>query len=294
MSKIVITTDSGLDPINEDTMISGQITRDNIDNFRDVKEISNRRILEELKEHTFKTSSPIMGDYYDMFEKYLEDGNDIIHLCMSSGISEGSVNAPNMVANDLMDEYENKIYIVDTLNATTGGTLINEYAKELVEKGMSVEEIITELNRFKKYIQTSFYVPNPEGFIKSGRDKSSMCAKDKALLLGAKATKLAGIKFRVDFNDEGNLYTKNLMRVKTSLGMLKMVKEIVNETNIESYDPSYVVVGNVEEKDVSMDELTDYLNGLEYFNKVIRQDINGVVACYGSEDLCGISLIKKP
>ena len=73
-----------------------------------------------------------------------------------------------------------------------------------------------------------------------------------------------------------------------------MLKEIVNESNIESYDPAYVVIGNILEKDVSMDELIDYLNSFKYFNNVIRQDINGVVACYGSEDLCGISLIKKP
>lgn len=33
---------------------------------------------------------------------------------MSSGISEGSFNSASLAANELNDEYENKIYVVDT------------------------------------------------------------------------------------------------------------------------------------------------------------------------------------
>lgn len=295
MNRVVITTDSGIDPINEDMMISGQIIKNNKETFRDIKEITPREIIEQSKQgDVFTTSSPILGDYFDKFQEQLENENDVIHLCMSSGISEGSVNTPNIAANELNSEYDNKIYVVDTLNATTGGTLINEYAKMLVKQKLSTKEIVDKLNTFKEYIQTSFYVPYPAGFIRSGRNKGDQCLKDKALSLGGKITQMTGIRLRVDFNSRGNLYPKSMMRCNVPVGMTKFIKSIVNDKTIESYQPDYAVVGNVLEKDVQMEEIVRYLEQFKYFKNIINQSINGVVACYGSEDLCGISLIKKP
>lgn len=294
MKKIIITTDSGIDPINEDNMISAQIIKNNRETFKDIVEISPSTILQELKEgHTYKTSSPIMSDYLEKFEQILQDGNDIIHLSMSSGISEGSVNTSNLVADMLNEDYDNKVNVIDTLNGATGGTLINEIAKDYVNKKYKIEEVVEKLNEIKTRIITSFYVPNPTGFIRSGRNKSELCTKDKALLLSSKIVNRVGIKFRVDFNDEGNLYTKSLMRCKNSSGMLKLVKEIINDKTIELYDPNYVVIGNILEKDVSMEEIKDYIKEFAYFKNIINKNINGVVAAYGSEDLCGISLVKK-
>lgn len=295
MKKIVITSDSGIDPINEENMISGQIIRDGLDSYRDIVEITPSAILKQSKEgHKFKTASPILSDYQEKFEELLEYGNDVIHLSMSSGISEGSINSSNLIANMLNSEYENKVYVVDTLTGATGGTLISEIAESYKEAGMNTKEIVDELNRIKKNIHTSFYVPNPKGFIESGRDKSELCMKDKALLHGATLAKKAGIKFRVDFNDEGNLHTKSLIRTKNSIGMLKLLKTLVNDETIEQYDPNYIVIGNILEHDISMSELEEYIKQFNYFKHVINKNINGVVAAYGSEDLCGISLLKRP
>lgn len=294
MEKIVITSDSGIDPINEKNMISGQIIRDEVDSYRDIVEITPSAILKQSKEgHKFKTASPILSDYQEKFEELLEDGNDVIHLSMSSGISEGSINSSNLIANMLNSEYENKVYVVDTLTGATGGTLISEIAESYKGEGMTTKEIVDELNRIKKNIHTSFYVPNPKGFIESGRDKSELCMKDKALLHGATLAKKAGIKFRVDFNDEGNLHTKSLIRAKNSIGMLKLLKTLVNDETIEQYDPNYIVIGNILEHDISMSELEEYIKQFNYFKHVINKNINGVVAAYGSEDLCGISLLKR-
>ena len=213
---------------------------------------------------------------------------------MSSGISEGSFNSASLAANELNDEYENKIYVVDTFTGATGGTLISEIAEHLRRKGYDAKKIVNYLNDIKKRIASSFYVPDPKGFIRSGRNKSELCKKEKALLIGLKTAVIAGIKFRVDFNDEGNLYTKNIFKSKRKDGMINFTKNIVNNENKESFESSAVVVGTLNEKYVNMDDIVTYLEDLHYFDRVIRRDINGVVASYGCDDLCGISLIKKP
>lgn len=76
--------------------------------------------------------------------------------------------------------------------------------------------------------------------------------------------------------------------------MMNFTKNIVNNENKESFESSAVVVGNLNQKYVNMDDIVTYLEDLHYFDRVIRRDINGVVASYGCDDLCGISLIKKP
>lgn len=294
MNKIVITTDSGIDPINTENMIPGQIVENNQKCYRDMFDITPQQILEKTKLGSkFKTASPVLTDYEDKFRQLLKENDEIIHLSMSSGISEGSVTSSKLIDTDLNEEFGERIHVVDTFTGATGGTLINEIANNLVNEGYSTKEIINILNDIKTRIHTSFYVPNPEGFIRSGRNKSELCLKDKALLIGAKVSIMAGIKFRVDFNNEGNLYTKGIIRKKINQGMIKIVEDVINDRNKEVFENKYVVIGNVNEDKVNMQEIIEYLKSLNYFDQIIRKDINDVVACYGSNDLCGISLVKK-
>ena len=295
MEKVIVTCDSGVDPLNMDNMIPATIIENKDKTYRDVIDIDSKTILEKTKDgSTFTTASPILSDFIDKFESILKDKKDVVHLSMSSGISEGSFNSASLAANELNDEYENKIYVVDTFTGATGGTLISEIAEHLRRKGYDAKKIVNYLNDIKKRIASSFYVPDPKGFIRSGRNKSELCKKEKALLIGLKTAVIAGIKFRVDFNDEGNLYTKNIFKAKRKDGMMNFTKNIVNNENKESFESSAVVVGNLNQKYVNMDDIVTYLEDLHYFDRVIRRDINGVVASYGCDDLCGISLIKKP
>lgn len=294
MNKIVLTSDSGIGPTNEQNMIPALIVENGEKTYKDCLEINSSKILEKIKEGSvFTTSSPLLGDYYNMFSKILENGDDVIHLCMSSGISEGSYNSAFLTANTLNEEFNNKVYVIDTLNGATGGTLIYNIADDLIREGHSAKSVIEYLNLLKNNILTSFYVPDPKGFIRSGRNKSELCIKDKAILMGLKTALIAGIKFRVDFNEDGNLYTKKIFKSKKKDGMMRLTQNIINEQNKYQYDPKIAVVGTVKERYVLLDDIIAYLEDLHYFDKIIRKDINGIVAAYGSEDLCGISLVKK-
>lgn len=294
MNKIVLTSDSGIGPTNEQNMIPALIVENGEKTYKDCLEINSSKILEKIKEGSiFTTSSPLLGDYYNMFSKILENGDDVIHLCMSSGISEGSYNSACLTANTLNEEFNNKVYVIDTLNGATGGTLIYNIADDLIREGYSAKSVIEYLNLLKNNILTSFYVPDPKGFIRSGRNKSELCIKDKAILMGLKTALITGIKFRVDFNEDGNLYTKKIFKSKKKDGMMRLTQNIINEQNKYQYDSKIAVVGTVKERYVLIDDIIAYLEGLHYFDKIIRKDINAIVAAYGSEDLCGISLVKK-
>lgn len=287
--KTIITKDSGIDPINEAYVIPAIVRKDFKLEYKDGIDITSTDVLKGLEEgHIYQTAAPSIEDYDKTFRDALKEGDEVVHLSMSSGISEGSVNTANVMANSVSPE---KISVIDTKTAATGGTLIDIYAEYLAKEGLSAKEIVKELEEYKKTIQTAFFVPNPIGFLNSGRDKTdeSMTMKFKRLGLGA--LQKLGYKYRVDFNEEGNLNIEGMMRGTSQTKAYEMVQEIVNDDTIEMYDSSTVVLGTVAEGVVDMEALENYLK--KYFNYVVRRDIGATVAAYGSKDLIGLSLKRK-
>lgn len=287
--KTIITKDSGIDPVNAAHVIPAIVRKDFKLEYKDGIDITSTDVLKGLEEgHIYQTAAPSIEDYDKTFREALRCGDEVVHLSMSSGISEGSVNTANVMANSVSPE---KINVIDTKTAATGGTLIDIYAEYLAKEGLSAKEIVKELEEYKKTIQTAFFVPNPIGFLNSGRDKTdeSMTMKFKRLGLGA--LQKLGYKYRVDFNEEGNLNIKGMMRGISQTKAYEMVQEIVNDDTMEMYDSNTAVLGTVAEGVVDMETLENYLK--KYFNCVVRRDIGATVAAYGSKDLIGLSLKRK-
>lgn len=76
-----------------------------------------------------KTSQVSIGEYIEFFTPFLKEGKDILHLCLSSGIS-GTYNSAQLAKEQLQEEFpERKIHIVDSLAASSGyGLLVTEAA----------------------------------------------------------------------------------------------------------------------------------------------------------------------
>jgi len=297
MKKIVLTTDSAMCPIKKEDsiIIPTQIIDSNNKSYYDNGEISNKKILEDMDNGLiFKTSSPLLGDFEKTFRSVLEEGKDIIHLSVGSHISQGSVNGANLIANELNEEYENKVYVVDSLNGATGGTLLYELAyEEILNSKLPTKKIVDKLNQLRKSIKTSFYVPNIDGYVRSGRDKTKSSLKNTVLSTTSKLAKLGCFKFRVDLNNDGELYLKKFFRSSAEQGMQKMVMDIVNEKNIETFDKKLVAVGSLYKDKVDLEKIKSYLKSFKYFDNIIENDIGSVIAAYGCNDLCGIALMKK-
>ena len=297
MNEIVLTTDSGICAKKKDDsiIIPAQIVVNGENSFSDDGRISNKEILEDMKQGIiYKTASPLLGDFENVFRNGLEQGKDVIHLSMGSGISQGSVNGANLIANQLNQEYKNQVYVIDSLTGATGGTLLYEIAyNKIINSNKPSAEIVKDLESLKTILQTSFYVPNIDGFRNSGRDKTTSHLKDGVLAATSKIAKIAGLKFRVDFHENGDLFLKKIFKSNNVNGMKKMVFDIVNENTFENFDPSYVAIGSLYKNLVDLNIIKEYLKSFNYFQNIIEQDIGPIIAPYGCDDLCGISLVKK-
>lgn len=84
-----------------------------------------------------------------------------------------------------------------------------------------------------------------------------------------------------------------MFRSTQTSGIEKMVSEIVNDKTIENFDPRFVAVGNLYNDKVDMEKIKEYLRSFKYFDNIVEREIGSVVAAYGCNDLCGLSIMKK-
>lgn len=116
-----------------------------------------------------KTSQVNADEYESYFRKFLDEGKDILHLCLSSGIS-GSINSAMIAKSALEEEYpDRKIYIADSLAASSGFGLIMDKLADLRDEGMSVDELYKWTENNKAKLNHWFFSTDLTFFIKGGR-----------------------------------------------------------------------------------------------------------------------------
>ena len=116
-----------------------------------------------------KTSQVSVGDYEALFEKNLKDGKDILHVTLSSGIS-GTYNSACVARDELKERYpDRKIYLVDSLAASSGYGLLMETLADLRDSGMGIDELYRWAEENKLKLHHWFFSTDLTFFIKGGR-----------------------------------------------------------------------------------------------------------------------------
>lgn len=107
--------------------------------------------------------------YREKFDEMTKNGDSVIVICLSSGLSgtyNQAVNASKSFKN---------VYVIDSLNACVGERLLTEYAIRLVHENKPIEEIVSLLNEKKKNIKV-FALLGTLKYLKKGGRISSFTA----------------------------------------------------------------------------------------------------------------------
>ncbi len=116
-----------------------------------------------------RTSQVNVDEYETYFRKFLEDGKDVLHLCLSSGIS-GSVNSARIAGENLRAEFpERKLYIVDSLAASSGFGLIMDTLADKRDEGMGIDALYKWVEENKRKMHHWFFTTDLTFFVKGGR-----------------------------------------------------------------------------------------------------------------------------
>ena len=116
-----------------------------------------------------KTSQINADEYEQFFEQFLKEGKDILHVSLSSGIS-GTINSANIAKSNLEERYpERKIYVVDSLAASSGYGLLMDGVADKRDAGMSIDELYDWVNSRRLNLRHWFFSTDLTFFVKGGR-----------------------------------------------------------------------------------------------------------------------------
>lgn len=157
MSKVAIITDSnsgitqkeaekrGIFVLPMPFYINGELHFEDID-------LTQEQFYKELENDAdISTSQPAVGDVLDLWNKVLEEYDQIVHIPMSSGLS-GSCETAMMLAKD----YEGKVFVVNNQRISVTQKQAVYEAKYMADNGMDGAEIQKILLDYK--LESSIYI----------------------------------------------------------------------------------------------------------------------------------------
>jgi len=108
--------------------------------------------------------------FIDAYKKVIDNGDEAIVITISSKLS-GSYRNAVLGAKEL-NAYENKIYVIDSLNASIGERLLIQYALKLINEKKNIKDIVSELNKKKTDIKFLAMLDTLKYLKKGGRISS--------------------------------------------------------------------------------------------------------------------------
>jgi DegV family protein with EDD domain len=160
------------------------------------------------------TSQVNVDEFVNFFEPILSQGTDILHIEMSSAIS-GTYNCARMAREELLEKYpERKLYLVDSLGASSGFGLLVDTAWEMIQGGASAEDVYKWLEDNKLNVHHWFFSTDLKHYKRGGRISATSAA------LGT----LLNICPLMNMNDKGELKPREKIR-----GKKHVIREIVDK-----------------------------------------------------------------
>ncbi len=168
-----------------------------------------------------KTSQITIGEYEEYFETMLKEGKDVLHLTLSSGIS-GTYNSACIARDELSVKYpERKIYVVDSLAASSGYGLLMETLADMRDSGMELDVLHDWVNENRLRLQHWFFSTDLTFYIQGGRISKTSGFIGSVLSICP--------LLNVDF--EGRLIPREKIRTKK-----KVIERIVEQMEANAQD----------------------------------------------------------
>lgn len=281
MNKIKITCDSTCDLTAElyekydvEVMPLGISLGD--DFYHDGVDMSAKGIFEYVDKigSLPKTSAASIGEYSDLFEKYVDQGYEVIHINISSEFSACHQNAC-IAAREI-----GHVYPIDSRNLSTGSGHLVIAAAELVKEGYTAAEIADKLNEMQTRVDASFVLQTLDYLRKGGRCSSIVALGANVLQLRPEievvnGSMKVGKKYRGKMERSITDYVKGRLEGRTDIQLNRIFVT-------HSHVPAEIV-----EKVVAL------VKELQPFAEVIETTAGCTISCHCGPCCLGVLFFKK-
>lgn len=180
-----------------------------------------------------KTSAVNVENFKELFKPELENGNDILYIGFSSGLST-TYNSGRIACEELAEEYpDRKLIAVDSLAASAGFGLLIKLAADKKTSGASIEEVAEFAEKTRSNLCHWFTVDDLKYLKRGGRVSPTVA------FVGG----LLGIKPVMHVDDEGHLI--NVSKVRGRKAALETVAAKFGESALDNTaGPVYISHGD--------------------------------------------------
>lgn len=234
------------------------------------------RWSEETKE-TPKTSALSLYDAKEYVKKAMEKGEEVICFCISEAMSS-CYSVIHMAVAEL--EAEDKVFVVDSRNLSTGIGLQILEAVKLTKEGLRAEEIVKKIKEIQPQVRASFVVDSLTFLHRGGRCSS-------AAALAGNTLKLHPCISVID----GKMQAGKKYRGKMDKVILNYVEDLKLELSKAQKEHIFITHSGC---DVSLIEsIKKELEDLNYFENIHVTQAGGVIASHCGPGTLGVLYLAK-
>lgn len=117
------------------------------------------------------TSQPTPYAFEKAYKQAIAEGHDVVCITCS-----GKLSGTNQSANIAADDYEDRVYVVDSRTIALGLGILAEYALDLADRGLSAREIAQKIQEKRESVRLMAMVDTLEYLKKGGRLNAAVAA----------------------------------------------------------------------------------------------------------------------
>ena len=215
-----------------------------------------------------------IGEYEEMFAKYSEEYDGVIHISLGSGFSSSYQNAC-IAAEDFP-----KVRVIDSMNLSTGQGHVVLEACRLRETCEDLDEIAEKLRAFAPRVEASFLLDQLAYMVKGGR-----CSAVAAL-----GANLLGLKPCIEVRD-GKMGVVKKYRGKYEKCLASYVKDRLADREDIIRDELFLTYTPVD--DNCLAAVKEAIEEHGHFNTVYETTAGCTVSCHCGPGTLGVLFVRK-
>lgn len=247
--------------------------------YKDGEEIGPDEIYEwaDANKTTPKTSAIAITDVIDAYEKWLKEYDEIVSFSISGKMST-TVNVMRMAAEEI--EMEDRIFVLDSENLSTGNGLLVIEAAMMAQEGKTAKEIIECLDELKPRVRASFVVDTLTYLHRGGRCSGVAALAGSALKLHPKIVV-----------EDGGMKPDKKYRGKMKKVILDYAKEMEAELLTAKKDRVFITHSGCDAEVI--ESVQEYLESLQYFDEILITRAGGVISSHCGPGTLGVLFIEQ-
>ena len=252
--------------------------------YTDGVDISSAELYEAWWKHKLlpRTAAINPEEYQRYFESFLDQGYEVIHISLGSGLSSSNPNA--QIAADALKSKGN-VYVIDSCSLSTGFGLLVCEAGERINAGMPAKQVVAEVTALTQDTRASFILDTLE-FMRAGGRCSSI-TQIGAALMNLKPTII------VKNDRQGSMVVGKKYMGKLAPSLMKYVDDQLKDRTDLVLDRVFVTHSGMDDPAI-IERVVARIRELQPFKEIFVTQASCTISAHSGPNTLGVLFLTKP